>query len=468
MFTMEIRRERQPVRRILMALTVLGVALGTPRPGAAQSGSLQQLAQPAACTLEDGDGVHCADGVGLSGAYDPGISQDGKSVYVAGLYDGTLAVFSRHTSTGVLTQLPAPDGCLAENGDGITCTDAVGLNGAASVIVSSDDKFVYVGSGSGIAVFARNRSTGQLTQLPGIDGCLLQHGGGGTGCVDIEGPIAPVDLLLSPDGNHLYAASSNGDALGVFARDRLTGVLTQLAAPAGCIAETGDGITCMPAVGLDGAHALTVSRNGKQLYVASLNSDAIAVFERDRSTGALTQFPAPNGCIAENGDGVTCTAAIGLDGPRDIEISRTGRQLYVASQGSHTIAIFARDAATGVLTQLAAPAGCIAANGDGITCTDGTSMNGPTSIVVSNNGRHVYVTAVNSDAVAVFARDNKTGALTQLPAPHGCVSATGSGGACTVGVALDNPFSLAMPKSAKHLYVTSYGESSIAAFARIK
>lgn len=453
------------LRRALTSLAVLG-ALAHPLPVAAQSGALTQLPRPAACTQENGDGIDCADGVGLDGALDVAISPDGRNVYVPALWSGALTVFSRNVATGTLTQLAEPDGCFAATGDGVACTPAPGVASAASAVVSPDGKYVYVGGMSGLAVFARNTSTGRLTQLPGADGCLLRFGGGPTGCTDIAGPVDPQSLLVSPDGKHLYAAGLNGDAVAIFARDRTTGVLTQLPAPAGCLAEDGDGVTCTDAVGLDGAAGIAVSRNGKQVYVASLDSSAIAVFARDRTTGALTQFPAPAGCLAENGDGVTCTAALGLDGARDVAISRTGRQVYVASGNGDAIAIFARNAATGVLTQLPAPDGCLAATGDGIACTH-VSMNGPAAIALTNNGRHAYVAAVSS-GVHVFARDKKTGALSPLPAPLGCVSSIGDGVTCTPAIGLSGPFAVAMPASGKHVYVAAFSGDAVAAFAREK
>lgn len=48
-----------------------------------------------------------------------------------------------------------------------------------------------------------------------------------------------------------------------------------------------------------------------------------------------------------------------------------------------------------------------------------------------------------------------TGALTQLPDPNGCVSDDGSGGACDVGKVLDGPRSVAVSKDGKHIYVAS-------------
>lgn len=453
-------------KTVLTAVSALGLLLSQPLPGAAQSGAVTQLPRPLGCTAEDGDGINCADGVGLEGASDVAISPDGRSIYVPGFHSDSLAVFSRNVATGALTQLPGPDGCFANGGDGVTCTPAPGLLGATSVAVSPDGKHVYAGSLSGLAVFARDTTTGQLTQLPGPDGCLLQFGGAVTGCTDIVGPIDPAQVVVSRDGKHVYVSGFNGDAIAIFSRNRTTGVLTQLPAPAGCLAENGDGVACTDAVGLDGPDGIALSRNGKQVYVAAGDSKTIAVFARDRTTGALTQFPAPNGCLAEDGDGVTCTAAVGLDGARGIAISRTGRQLYVASGVGDAIAIFARNAATGVLTQLPAPHGCLAAFGDGVTCTQ-VLMNGPTSIALTENGRHAYVTAVSSSVVA-FARDKKTGALSQLPAPAGCVSVFGDGVSCTNAVGMSGPMAIAMPTSGKHVYVAAYSGNGVTAFLREK
>jgi hypothetical protein len=90
----------------------------------------------------------------------------------------------------------------------------------------------------------------------------------------------------------------------------------------------------------------------------------------------------------------------------------------------------------------------------------------PTAIALTSNGRHAYVTALGSSAVVVFARDKKTGALTQLAAPHGCVSAYGDGVTCTGAIALTSVHAIAMPNSAKHVYVSTYGGDSVVAFAR--
>ena len=57
---------------------------------------------------------------------------------------------------------------------------------------------------------------------------------------------------------------------------------------------------------------------------------------------------------------------------------------------------------------------------------------------MSRDGKNVYVASVGGDAVAVFARDRRTGALTQLDGEDGCVDNRGDEG-CADGRALDAP-----------------------------
>ena len=63
----------------------------------------------------------------------------------------------------------------------------------------------------------------------------------------------------------------------------------------------------------------------------------------------------------------------------------------------------------------------------------------------------LHVASLFSDAVAVFARHKTTGALTELPGTAGCVSETGTGGACADGTALDNAVSVAVSRDGKHV-----------------
>ena len=81
------------------------------------------------------------------------------------------------------------------------------------------------------------------------------------------------------------------------------GVLTQLSGTSGCVLEpASDG--CAGGFSLNGAAAVAVSPDGSSVYSGSLSgSGSIAVFDRSPGNGALTQKPAPAGCLNANGDG---------------------------------------------------------------------------------------------------------------------------------------------------------------------
>ena len=91
---------------------------------------------------------------------------------------------------------------------------------------------------------------------------------------------------------------------------------------------------------------MVVSPDGNNVYVASLEDEAITEFARN-ADGSLTEI----GCIADSSDtGSTCSnqAATGLIDPEAIAISPDGKNVYVAAHGlrvrSGDIAEFTRNA----------------------------------------------------------------------------------------------------------------------------
>ena len=209
---------------------------------------------------------------------------------------------------------------------------------------------------------------------------------------------------MSPDARNVYVASLSSHAVVIFDRDLSTGELTQKEGQAGCIGETGSS-ACADGVALGGALSVAVSPDGLSVYVAALASDALAVFDRDPSTGALTQKAGLEGCLSETGTGGACAVGKALDEASSVAVTPDGRSVYVASQLSDAIAVFDRDVTSGALTQKSGLAGCSSETGTGGACTEGVALDRPESVVVSPDGRSVYVTSFLSDAVAVFSRD---------------------------------------------------------------
>ena len=128
-----------------------------------------------------------------------------------------------------------------------------------------------------LATAAALAVTGALTQPAGTAGCVSETGAGP--CADGHGLRYPDSVAVSADGKSVYAASDLSRAVVRFNRNTTTGAITQPAGTAGCISQTGAG-PCADGHGLDGALSVTVSANGKSTYVASLFSNAVARFNR--------------------------------------------------------------------------------------------------------------------------------------------------------------------------------------------
>jgi DNA-binding beta-propeller fold protein YncE len=422
-------------------------------------GALTQLNGENGCVNADG-AEGCAVGRVLNGAGEVAVSPDGKNVYATSVGDevarGGVAVFARNRKNGALTQLDGEDGCVAEAIFGFEdCADGRALFAPDSVTVSPDGKNVYVTDTaiSGTAVFARDRKTGALTQLDGEDGCV--NSDGAEGCAVGRG--GGNDITVSPDGKSVYFAS--GDAVAVFARDRRTGALTKLDGEDGCVNSDGrDG--CAVGRAVEGTVTVAVSRDGKSVYVASASSEGgVAVFARDRRTGALAQLDGEHGCV--NFDGVEgCAVGRAVDIPMGVTVSPDGRGVYVASFLSDAVAVFARDRRTGALTQLDGEGGCV--NADGAEgCAVGRALDGAGSVAVSRDGKSVYV----GGGVAVFARDRRTGALTQLDGEDGCVNNDGAEG-CADARAFEGGGEVAVSPDGKSVYAAASGSDAVAVFAR--
>lgn len=196
------------------------------------------------------------------------------------------------------------------------------------------------------------------------------------------------------------------------------GSLTQLAGKRGCLVDRASKAgSCGRARALNGpgpfmgSRAIAVSPDGGHVYVASSKSDAIAIFTRNRQSGALVQAKGAGGCIAAKG-AFGCAAAIGLDEPNSVAISPNGRSLYATSRLGNSVTAFVRNPKTGALRQLPPPlAGCI--SGAPIPgCAAGLALVAPDVVVVSPDGNNVYVGSFFGNAVAAFSRNPSTGALT--------------------------------------------------------
>jgi cysteine-rich repeat protein len=245
------------------------------------------------------------------------VTPDGADVYAAASRDDAVAVFRRDPASGALT-------FVERKRDGVDGVD--GLNGADAIAVSPDNLFVYVGGADddAIAVFARNPATGALTFIE------VQR----NGMFGVSGLSRVRAVTVSADGAHVYAAASRDDSLTVFRRNVTTGALT-------FIERQRDSQDVGGVDGLDSATAVVVSPDGKHVYAAGTLDDAVALFSRDAATGALAFVSV----VREGVAGVD-----GLFGVKGLAMAPDGLHLYAASADDNAVTVFERDATTGALT----------------------------------------------------------------------------------------------------------------------
>ncbi len=279
-------------------------------------------------------------GMALAGAAGLAMSPDGVNIYVASFHSNAVAVISREFSLGRLSQ-SVP--CISETGSGGICADGKALESPFDVAVSPDGENVYVASyvSDAVAVFSRIAGAGGLSQHSGTAGCVSDTGTGGE-CADGVALDGPRSVTVSPDGKNVYAVTEGSDSLLIFDRNPGAGALTQKAGTAGCISDTGSGGLCADGRALDYPFDVVVSADGGSVYVTVGVSNALLVFDRNPATGELTQKPGKAGCISEDGTGGVCFDGRALSGARRLAVTDVGPSVYVASVGSSAVDVFDR------------------------------------------------------------------------------------------------------------------------------
>jgi DNA-binding beta-propeller fold protein YncE len=306
---------------------------------------------------------------------------------------------------------------------------------------------------------------GTLAQLPGSAGCLVDRSAPSGPCGSaraLKGPgpfMGSRAIAISPDGKNAYVASSKSDAIAIFKRDARSGRLVQPPGTGGCIAAKGAG-GCAKAVGLDGPNSVAVSPDGRNVYVTSRNSNSLTAFSRNAGSGSLEQLGAGFGCISGLPVPV-CASGRALVGPDVVVVSPDGRNVYVGSFFGNAVAVFNRDAVSGALAQPGGSTGCIAEAIGG--CAVGIALGAPEGLAVTASA--VYVGSALSNAVAILGRDPSSGALAQASGGSGCIVDSPLSG-CTTGVEVKGANAVAVSPGGKDVYVTSLFSNSVTSFTR--
>ncbi|HEY0345488.1 MAG TPA: hypothetical protein VGC59_12605 [Solirubrobacteraceae bacterium] len=361
--------------------------------------------------------------------------------------------------SGGLTQKAGRAGCVSVDGTGGFSEDsktgecavagAVGL--PTALVLSPDGRNAYVaGHREAVAALDRDPRSGVLAAKGGTGGCASRDGTAGgerarrlqgassalaraRTCATGRGLFGVTDVALSPDGRNAYVGSAEGLAIFDIA---VPGGLTQKRGVAGCLTRIGIDRTtgrrsCARARGLEAVSSVTVSPDGRTVYVTTVD---VLAFRRNPRTGVLTQIAGRGGCVAATraGEGgADCVADPAVEGATSLALSSDGRYAYAASGSdpgsAGAVAVLHRERSTGALTPLAGRSGCISPAAD---CVHATGLRGAAAVATSPDGANAYVVSFLGCAVGVFDRDAASGALVQKRGVAGSATQHGDSGAC--------------------------------------
>jgi 6-phosphogluconolactonase (cycloisomerase 2 family) len=176
-------------------------------------------------------------------------------------------------------------------------------------------------------------------------------------------------LTMAPDGKHVYAGGQRSDTLVYWDRDAATGALTNQ-------------VNVYDKTNLEDVRGATVSPDGKFVFAMGATSNSLVYWNRDANTGDLTNQ-------------VNLIDSTNLKGGSRVTVSPDGKNLYatgmVQSGTEPRLRVWDRDPVTGELTNL-------------ITF-DESNLDNARNVIVSPDGRNVYVAAFLGQAIVYFDRD---------------------------------------------------------------
>ena len=309
-----------------------------------------------------------------------------------------------------------------------------GLAGASAIAGDGDHLYVAGSDDNALGIFARvadaSAPGGQQVRFAAV----LRGGEDGA-----QGLAGVADVLLSPDGEHVYVASPVDNSVAAYRRDRASGALAFLDMEQNGVLEV---------TGLSGARALAISPDGRHLYAAGAFSNAIAQFDRNADPVSPGFGQLSFRRMLQNGVG----GVLGLGEPLALAVSGDGKHVYALGGESDSVVVFLRNANSG--SAGFGELGWLAQYADGSGAI--TGLAGARSLLLSPSGAHLYVLGAEVGALAHFTRNAGTGQLAFVAdLRDGEDGTSGLSGAARMRASADGA----------SLYVAGEGDDAIVHFA---
>lgn len=250
---------------------------------------------------------------GMTGAKSIAVAKNNKMVYVPSTMDNALVLFERDSASGDLIFQET----FYANQYGI-----VGLRGAASISSTTDSGYIYIAASTddGIVSFKVDSTDGSLTfhAFAGMDSLV------GT---DLSVNMAKI----TPQGDYLICTSIGSNGLCLFKRDTISGLLSYLNRYINI--NMGHGT-------LYDIRSFDISPDGKNVYVAFGNSDCIISFLLNPDLDSMLIIQDLDADIDQ---------MEAIRNPSVVGASPDGRFVYVCSLDSSTVSMFQRVPPSGEL-----------------------------------------------------------------------------------------------------------------------
>lgn len=309
----------------------------------------------------------------LSYVVSAAVSADGKFLYAAAWRGNTVCVFSRDANSGRLELIQTID-------------DAEMLSGAIAVRLSPDGKYALATAflSQTAILFRRDPDSGKLTLS---DVARQGHNG-------VDGLRWALDCVFSPDSRFVYVIDPRGSGTQIPRIDGQPGAVTIFQ-----ITKEGKLQWIEAYRGqeecFNGTRGIVMHPKGNTVFVPSSSHGILTVLSRDAESGKLQVKQT----LRDGEKGVE-----GLEGVSSVDCSPDGRFLYTSSgrfRGDNAIGVY-RIGKDGLLSKVQEMF-----NGkEGVT-----KFEGGNEILVSPDGKHVYVAGTLSETILDFQRDAETGRL---------------------------------------------------------